>query len=78
MIVFGGALFLAWTATTGMRFVRFGSRLIGEEPRLLKGTRSARRIPAREGQYENANQEPAIRTSYDSEVNPAQSNTQCP
>jgi hypothetical protein len=78
MIVFGGTLFLAWMATTGMRFVRFGSRFIGEEPRLLMGTLSVRGIPACESRYENANQEPAVRTSYDSEVNPARSNTQCP
>jgi hypothetical protein len=32
MIVFGGTLLLAWAATVAMRFVRFGSRLIGEEP----------------------------------------------
>jgi hypothetical protein len=78
MIVFGGTLFLAWSAAAGMRFVAFGSRLIGEAPRLSKGTRSARGIPAREGRYENAGQDPAMQTSYDSEVNPARSNAQCP
>jgi len=31
-MVFGGTLLLAWSATTALRSVRFGSRLIGEEP----------------------------------------------
>jgi glucans biosynthesis protein C len=34
-IVLGGALVFAWAATAALRSVRFGSRLIGEEPRML-------------------------------------------
>jgi hypothetical protein len=70
MIVFGGTLFLAWGATAALRFVRFGSRLIGEEPRVLASAPSPRRISAGESQYENDNREPAMRTSRDSDVNP--------
>jgi hypothetical protein len=35
MIVFGGTLLLAFSATAAIRFGRFGSRLIGEAPRAL-------------------------------------------
>lgn len=44
MIVFGGTLLLAFAATTAIRFVRFGSRLIGEEPQALASAPSPRRI----------------------------------
>lgn len=37
MIVFVGALLLAWVATAALRSAPFGSRLIGEEPRIAKG-----------------------------------------
>jgi hypothetical protein len=78
MIVFGGTLLLAWAATVAMRFVRFGSRLIGEKPRVLARTLSPQGISAGESRYENDNREPARRTSRDSDVPPARSNTQCP
>ncbi len=58
VIVFGGTLLLAFSATAAIRFVRFGSRLIGEEPRALASAPSPRRILARESQYENDNREP--------------------
>jgi peptidoglycan/LPS O-acetylase OafA/YrhL len=35
MIVFGGTVVLAWTTTAAVRSVPFGSRLIGEERRIL-------------------------------------------
>jgi hypothetical protein len=35
-IAFGGALVLSWTATAAMRFLPFGSRLIGEEPPVFR------------------------------------------
>jgi hypothetical protein len=57
-IVFGGTLLLAFAATTAIRFVRFGPRLIGEEPRALASAPSSRGILARVSQYENDNREP--------------------
>jgi glucans biosynthesis protein C len=44
MIVLGGTLVFAWAATAALRFVPFGSRLIGEEPGLLASAPSPRRI----------------------------------
>jgi glucans biosynthesis protein C len=44
MIVIGGALAFAWAATAALRFVPFGSRLIGEEPGLLASAPSPRRV----------------------------------
>jgi hypothetical protein len=58
MIVFGGTLSLAFAATAAMRFVRFGSRLIGEAPQALASAPSPRGILARESQYENDIREP--------------------
>jgi glucans biosynthesis protein C len=46
MIVFGGTLILAWTATTVMRFVPFGSLLLGAERRRSPDQRSARATSA--------------------------------
>jgi glucans biosynthesis protein C len=43
-IVLGGALVFAWAATAALRSVRFGSRLIGEEPRMLARTPSPQRV----------------------------------
>jgi hypothetical protein len=40
-IVFGGTLLLAFAATAAIRFVRFGSRLIGEKPPALASAPSA-------------------------------------
>jgi uncharacterized membrane-anchored protein YitT (DUF2179 family) len=57
-IVFGGTLLLAFAATTAIRFVRFGSRVIGEEPQALASAPSPRRILARESQYENDDGKP--------------------
>jgi hypothetical protein len=44
MIVLGGALTFAWTATAALRFVRFGCRLIGEEPGPLASAPSPQRV----------------------------------
>ncbi len=44
MIVFGGTLLLAFAATAAIRFVPFGSRLIGEEPQALASAPSLGRI----------------------------------
>jgi hypothetical protein len=44
MIVLGGTLALAWAATAALRFVRFGSRIIGEEPQALASARSPQRV----------------------------------
>ena len=47
MIVFGGTLLLAFAATAAMRFVRFGSRLIGEAPRKTPAKACSLRPPRR-------------------------------
>jgi hypothetical protein len=58
MIVFSFTLLLAWLAVTAMRFVPFGARLIGEEPRVFA------KAPPREDlvpeyQYKNGPREAA-------------------
>jgi hypothetical protein len=58
MIVLGGTLLLAFAATVAIRRVRFGPRLIGEEPRASARAPSPREILARENQYKNDNREP--------------------
>jgi glucans biosynthesis protein C len=46
--VFGGTLLLAWATAAGMRFVPFGSRLIGVERRRFANAPSSRGNPALE------------------------------
>jgi hypothetical protein len=41
MIVFGGALLLAWATGAAMRFIPFGPQLIGEGKRLRVHPRSS-------------------------------------
>jgi hypothetical protein len=56
LIVFGGTLLLAWATTAAMRFVPFGSVLIGVERRLLANASSSRGNPAFERQYTSGHQ----------------------
>jgi hypothetical protein len=46
MIVFGGTLFLAWATTAGIRFVPFGSRLVGAERQMFANAPSSRGLLA--------------------------------
>ena len=65
MIVFSGALFVAWAATVALRFVPFGSRLVGESPQELANGSLAWGILTRESQCERDNREPVRRISRD-------------
>jgi hypothetical protein len=58
MIVFGFTLLLAWLAVTAMRFIPFGARLIGEEPRVFAKT-PPREDLVPEYQYKNGPREAA-------------------
>jgi len=55
MIVFGGALLLAWATTAAMRFVPFGVQLVGTQRRVVAHAPSSRGKSALESQYENDN-----------------------
>jgi len=46
-VVFAIALALSWAATIGLRFIPFGSRIIGEEPKLLYTPKFASRARIR-------------------------------
>jgi glucans biosynthesis protein C len=55
MIVFGGALMLAWATTAAVRFVPFGTQLVGTPRRVALHKPSSRGKSALESQYENDN-----------------------
>jgi hypothetical protein len=58
-IVFGGTLLLAFAGTSALRYVWFGSRLIGEAPGFLARAPSPRRTSARKSQNESDNPAPS-------------------
>jgi len=88
-IVFGGTTLLAWGATEGLRSVRFGSRLIGEEPpggvepRGREDSRTTARQPpsrnriARRGDDNGDQRESVSPTPSDPDPNLARLETQC-
>jgi hypothetical protein len=53
MTVFGGTLLFAWATTAAMRFIPFGSRLVGAERRALGNAPSSRENLPLEGRYAN-------------------------
>ncbi|HEX4367132.1 MAG TPA: hypothetical protein VH023_09900, partial [Rhodopila sp.] len=62
MIVLGGTLVLAWVTTAAMRFVPFGSLLLGSERRSLAATAPSRPASRRPGRDSQAADHRAIAT----------------
>ncbi len=64
-IVFGGTLFLAWSATTVLRLGRFGSRLIGEKPWESPRMTSSLAHQTRDDRERDDSREPPRQTPHD-------------
>lgn len=78
VIVFGGTLILAWVTTIALRSVRFGARLIGEEPRGGANKPLPRGTLAGERPYRNDHREIVGPVLIDADANLPRSEPQCP
>ena len=75
-LVFGGTLLLALAMSNAMRFSRFGSLLIGEQPIVSNITPA--RVLVFENENNNCNRETAGRTLPDTNWPPTRPKTKCP